>query len=390
MNEITITTLAAEEINALSLFASRVWRAHYSNVPQAGGALLDHMLGTLQSPAAIAADITERGCRYFVAKSDGKILGYSAGYVEGADLHLSKLYVDLPLQGKGLGRRLLDRVIAELGSGCTRVLAYCNHHNTESLNAYARMGFSKVDKIDRDFGGGHRACDYLLSRPLTNMLESLDIRAVLFDMDGLLYDSERLYQMAWPTVLAEMGYTVEAGIAEKTVGAGKFECETLFKRHCGEDFCIDTALLRMEDWLVDHIEAHGVPLMPGVRQMLDALVESGIPCAIGTSNVLSVAEHYLETTGIDHYFDAVICGDMVDEIKPAPDIFLRGAKELGLPPERCLVLDDTSFGILAASRAGCIPGMVPDVVQPDEAIYPHVWRVFSSLDDVRFALFPNA
>ena len=184
-----------------------------------------------------------------------------------------------------------------------------------------------------------------------------------------------------------MGFPVTEEVARETIGYSNKACEQIFQKHYGPGFFMDNAIPFIEDWLRDYVDKYGLPVKPGVRALLELLRERGIPVAVGSSNLREVIDAFLESAGLEDYFDIRVGGDMVEYTKPAPDIFLLAAKELGLPPERCLVLEDSTVGVEAAWRAGCIPAMVPDQIRPDDIAYGRVWRTFSSLEQLPLALF---
>ena len=383
---VSIAAATPEDSAAISAFAREIWHMTYKMPPHPAG-LIDYMLDRFQSPGAISQDMTERGRRYYIAKLDGELIGYTAGYVDGADLVLSKLYVNPARQGAGLGRTLLNRAIAEMGGGCSRVRLTCDRLNAVALAFYARMGFVNQGQVEIDVGNGYICKDYLLAMPLTGAVAALDIKAVIFDMDGLLFDTEQLYLQAWAPVGEAMGLPNAVEIARLTIGIGYEDSETIFQSHYGPAFRMEQALPIMSQWIERYITEHGMPCMPFARELVQLLHGKGFPLAIGSSNLRSVAEAFLDAAGLLQYFTAIVTGDMVEYAKPAPDIFLRAARELGFPPEQCLVLDDSPIGILAAYRAGCIPAMVPDLLPPTDETYGQLWRKFSSLEQIPLALF---
>ena len=383
---IFISTAAPDDSPAISAFAREIWHMTYKTPPHPAG-LIDHMLDTFQSPAAISRDTAERGHCYYIAKLDGAVIGYTAGYVDGESLVLSKLYVDPSQQGSGLGRTLLNRVIAELGGGCSQIRLTCDRLNAAALAFYARMGFIRRGEVEIDVGNGYVCKDYLLTMPLTGAVEKLDIKAVIFDMDGLLFDTEQLYLQAWAPVGEALGLPHVVEVARLTIGIGYEDSEKIFQAHYGPTFTTEQAMPIMAQWIENYIIEHGMPCMPFARELVHLLHEKGLPLAIGSSNLYAVAEAFLEAAGLSQYFTAIVTADMVEYAKPAPDIFLRAARELGYPPAQCLVLDDSPIGILGAHRAGCIPAMIPDQLPPTEETYSQLWRKFSSLEQLPLALF---
>ena len=217
--------------------------------------------------------------------------------------------------------------------------------------------------------------------------ETLGLRAVIFDMDGLLFDTESLYLEAWPHVGKRIGFPITTEVARTALSLPMVEQEVIFQSHYGMEFTTEVALPLMADWLRARIEAEGMPMQPGVHALLALLRERNIPFALGTSNLSQVAEAYLERADLLHYFDIIVSGDMVNYAKPAPDIFLLAASRLGVAPSECLVLEDSPVGVLAAHRAGCVPVMIPDLIAPDAETIARAWRVLESLEEVPDLLF---
>ena len=293
------------------------------------------------------------------AALEGVPVGHAAACVDGPSLLIRELCAKEPQKGKDVVRALLDRAVAELGGGLR-----------QAVLLYSREGEAAAPAM-----------------PLTGAASSLGIEAVIFDMDGLLFDTEALYIEAWPEVGKIMGLPISKEVTLATVGLGNQAHEQVFQEHYGPAFTMDTALPLMEEWMRDYVEEHGLPVKPGARALLNILREKGIPIAIGSSNLRYVVEAFLEQAELQHAFDILVAGDMVEKTKPAPDIFLRAAKELGVSPAKCLVLEDSPTGVEAAWRAGCIPAIVPDQLRPDDVAYGRVWRAFSSLEQLPLALF---
>ena len=130
------------------------------------------------------------------------------------------------------------------------------------------------------------------------------------------------------------------------------------------------------------VEKEGVTAKPGIYALLDALDARGIPCAITSSSPQQRLESYLTPLNLYHRFVKVISGYDVPRGKPEPDIYLRGAAELGLKPETCLALEDSPAGILSASRAGCLPVLIPDLDTPGEDTLSLLYAKADTLADV--------
>ena len=346
------------------------------------------------SPETIVQEMAY-GIRYYGAWLDGVLAGYAAAFVhtDPPDLLATDLYTEEAQRGPGVvAQALVDRVVAELGGGLHRLaLLSCRPQDMEAIGAWVWLGFSQggevVGEVIPDEGEAYTTESCVLLRPLTGVREALDIQGVIFDMDGLLFDTEALYLMAWPEAGAMMGLDIPLSVARKSISVSNEESERIFQAHCGPAFTLEKALPLMDAWVRDYVLQNGLPVKPGARELLRLLREKGIPTALGSSNLRYAVDAYLEAAELAEFFDVLVAGDMVAKRKPAPDIFLRAAKEMGISPARCLVLEDSPVGVLAAYRAGCVPAMVPDQLGPEDETYGLMWRMFSSLEQLPLALF---
>ena len=191
------------------------------------------------------------------------------------------------------------------------------------------------------------------------------ITAILFDMDGLVLDTEKLYTRFWQEAANALGYpmTKEQALGMRSLnrGAGLAKMQSYF----GPDVDYDAIRKKRIEMMDDFVEKEGVTLKPGIRELLAFLKEHGIKTAIATSSPIERTIKYLTSVGLQNSFDELVSGYMVEKGKPEPDIYLFAAEKLGTAPEKCMVLEDSPAGILAAYRAGCLPVMVPDQDEPD-------------------------
>ncbi|WP_066897929.1 HAD family hydrolase [Mycolicibacterium houstonense] len=190
------------------------------------------------------------------------------------------------------------------------------------------------------------------------------MRAVLWDMDGTLVDSEKLWDIAMQALYARMGRVLSAEVRESTVGGS---AETVM-RIVYDDLGLEpdpAAMAESADWLHDYtgeLFEQGLPWRPGAQEMLDALTTAGIPMALVTNTRRGLTERALKSIG-SHYFTVSVCGDEVDRAKPAPDPYLRAAHLLGVPAGHCLAVEDSVTGTVAAEAAGCPVLVVPNDVE---------------------------
>lgn len=192
------------------------------------------------------------------------------------------------------------------------------------------------------------------------------ITAVLFDMDGLVLDTEKLYTRFWQEAACACGYpmTKEQALGMRSLnrGAGLSKMQSYFGPDVDYDFIRQKRIELMDTF----VEKEGVTLKPGIHELLAFLKERGIKTAIATSSPMERTVLYLTSVGLQNSFDELVSGYMVERGKPEPDIYLYAAEKLGVKPEECMVLEDSPAGILAAHRAGCMPVMIPDQDEPDE------------------------
>ena len=208
------------------------------------------------------------------------------------------------------------------------------------------------------------------------------IRGVLFDMDGLVLDTEKLYSRFWMEACHFYGYpmTYEQSL-EMRAANSRLGAENLH-RFFGPDIDYVTIRNKRIELMDAFIAENGVEPKPGIFELLDALEARGIPAAITSSSPADRIRDHLESLGVYHRFTAICSGYDVPCGKPAPDIYLHGAASLGLPPEVCLALEDAPLGILSAFRANCIPVMVPDQDQPDAQTQSMLYAKADTLSDI--------
>ena len=191
------------------------------------------------------------------------------------------------------------------------------------------------------------------------------IRGVLFDMDGLVLDTEKLYCRFWAEAGRCCGFpmTMEHALAMRSLGEelGEQKLQGFF----GLTAHYRTIRKKRIELMDAYIAEHGIEVKPGIYELLDALDERGIPAAITSSSSQEIIRRHLEVHNLYHRFAKICSARDVPNGKPAPDIYLHGAASLGLKPEECIALEDSPTGILAAYRAGCVAVMVPDLDQPD-------------------------
>ena len=208
------------------------------------------------------------------------------------------------------------------------------------------------------------------------------IQAVIFDMDGVLFDTERLGLAQQLKACREVGYPVTEGLLMRTMGSSMAAGREIMLGALGPDFPYEKMIGRWTELMYEDMAKDGIPQKDGVREVLEVLKDRGIKAAVATSNNRSIVENYMRLAGLNDAFDAVICGDSIEKSKPAPDIYLAAAKKLGAEPSRCMGVEDSVNGVKSVRAAGMICVMVPDLVPYTKELAPYVDHCVPALPDI--------
>lgn len=208
-------------------------------------------------------------------------------------------------------------------------------------------------------------------------------KAVVFDMDGLMFDSEKEVQYAWDIAGQEMGYGKLGHNIYNTLGLNKNSRRAYFMENYGQDFPFEEFQERYREVVQEYTRMHGSPAKPGLYELLDSLKERGIPMAVATSSSPNHASRYLENGRVMEYFQVIITGDMVTMAKPNPQIYQLACEQLGVAPEMALALEDSYNGLRSAHRAGMKAVMVPDLLKDSTPVDDIIYAKVSSLLEVK-------
>ncbi|MDE7477979.1 MAG: HAD family phosphatase [Lachnospiraceae bacterium] len=208
------------------------------------------------------------------------------------------------------------------------------------------------------------------------------IKAVIFDMDGVLIDTEKHYNAAWCEAARMAGFDFKKEHALMLRSCDARLASEMMKGIFGESFDY-YAIREVRRRLVgERLEKYGLEKKPGIDEILAFLHKSGIKSAVATATPLEQTLQYLEKIGVKEQFDRIVSAKQVAHGKPAPDVYLYACEQIGEKPSDCMAVEDSPNGIRAAYAAGCKPVMVPDLTQPDEEIKPLLYAVAGSLTDI--------
>ena len=207
-------------------------------------------------------------------------------------------------------------------------------------------------------------------------------KAVIFDMDGVLFDTENVYLDVWSKVFEKYGYTMTKEIYSSVLGTGRENVKKTFLNYFGNDLPID-AMYKEKDENLAIVIDKGVPLKKGANELLIYLKENKYKIALATSATRNRALQQLGQADIEKYFDAIVTKDDIKETKPNPEIFLKAAKKLFMSPNDCIVIEDSSASIKAAFNAEITSIHVVDLKEADDEIIELCYRSFKNLNEVQ-------
>lgn len=208
------------------------------------------------------------------------------------------------------------------------------------------------------------------------------LRGLVFDMDGLLLDSEKVVKRSWDYAGCLLGYENFGDHIYNTVGFNLKRRTEYFKMNVSEDFPMDEFSDLTRKRYHEIAKAEGIAVKPGAKELMAWAKEKGYRLGLATSSRKVHAKQSLEKAGLYHYFDGCVFGDMVKEGKPAPEIYLRACRAIGVEPAYAAALEDAPSGVLSARAAGMRVIVVPDLVEPPAEVLSLVWHRVDSLEEV--------
>ncbi|MEF9919028.1 MAG: HAD family phosphatase [Eubacterium sp.] len=206
--------------------------------------------------------------------------------------------------------------------------------------------------------------------------------AIIFDMDGLMFDTESVSLDGWVVAGKVMGYPLKAEMVYQVFGHNPEGIAKYWHEVFGEDFDTDEAMRLRLEYIEKTIKKDGIRLKPGLIELLDYLKTSNYRFAIASSSQRKLVEMNLKAAGVAEYFDTIVGGDEIIHGKPAPDIYLKASEQLGVLPGKCMVLEDSPAGIESGQCAGMKPVMIPDLIEADEATKQRLYAKLTNLTEV--------
>lgn len=212
-------------------------------------------------------------------------------------------------------------------------------------------------------------------------MEKAQIKAVIFDMDGVILDSETISWRTCEIAAAEKGIPNIAAANSQCMGANRHDTYAILRKFYGQDFEAEAFLERTSELFYEIEAKEGIPLMPYAKEALEYLSKK-YPLALASSTKKEAVYRQLTNAGVIKYFKTITTGDMVTHSKPDPEIYLKAAATIGMNPEDCAAIEDSPNGVLSASSANLKTIMIPDKIQPTAELQKKCWKVLPSLKEI--------
>lgn len=210
----------------------------------------------------------------------------------------------------------------------------------------------------------------------------MNIKAVIFDMDGVILNTEPLLAKYWCMAAREFGFPMEYEHALTLRSMCEKYASPFLKKTFGESFDYKAVRARRKELMNKDIEENGLELKPGIKELLDYIDTTELKAAVATATDMERAERYLKSVGLYERFDKICCGPMVKNGKPDPDLYLFAAEQIGIKPCECIAVEDSPNGIKSAYGAGMNTIMVPDLSQPDRELEKMLFGKCDSLKEI--------
>lgn len=209
------------------------------------------------------------------------------------------------------------------------------------------------------------------------------IKAIIFDMDGLMIDSERVTFEGYQEILKKMNLTMTEEFYITLLGKPVKGIYQRFYDVYGQDFPIESVIKDVHQYMAERFKNEGVPLKKGLLSFLTYLKDHDYKTIVATSSNRDRVDDILRSADIEKYFDDSICGDEVTKGKPNPEVFLKSCQKLGVKPDEAIVIEDSEAGIQASAAADIKVICIPDMKYPEEEFAKKTYKIFKDLDEVK-------
>ena len=210
-----------------------------------------------------------------------------------------------------------------------------------------------------------------------------ELDAVVFDMDGIIFDTETIALRSWQDAADAHGLGDISETAMKCVGRSTVDTLKIFEEAYGDKVSIEQMHVECIARFKDIVKTEGMPIKKGTRELLEYLKQSGAKVALASSTSYETVVAELKDADLLEYFKVIVGGDMIKNSKPEPEIYLLACEKLGADPKKSAAVEDSRNGIISASRAGMYPFLVPDIIEPDEEMKQLAYRQFNDLLEVK-------
>ncbi len=214
----------------------------------------------------------------------------------------------------------------------------------------------------------------------------MKFKGIIFDMDGVIFDTEKIYLTNWQNIFKDYGYSLEKKTYIECMGVGKVKVKEIFKNTFGDYLPVDKMYDDKDIHLEKYLKENEIKLKLGVVKTLEFLNKNNYKVALATSSRRSRVEFLLEKYNIKDKFDEIVCGDEVKNYKPNPDIFLTALNKLNLNKDEVLIVEDSKAGVLAGNNANINVVHIPDLIEKDKEIEKLSFRVFNNLLELKYFL----
>ena len=212
------------------------------------------------------------------------------------------------------------------------------------------------------------------------------VESVIFDMDGVLFDTESIYLKVWKNVFRKYGYKMTKDIYSQVIATGRENVKKVFLREFGAELPIEKMYREKDIALKEEIEKQ-VYIKEGAVEILTYLKNKNYKVALATSSDRERMNKQLEKASIREYFDEIVCRDEVENTKPNPEIYLKVADKLNVKPKNCLVIEDSLAGVKAAYKANMKVLHVEDLKKADNEIKKYCYKIFNNLLEIKEEIF---